>query len=219
MKKLLKTLIILVLVLIPISIVKAEQPDKVTMYVFYGSTCPHCQELEEYVHDTLRKDPKVKDFLEVKYYEVWEDSNNSKLMMQVGNKLNVEVKGVPFMIIGDEYYFGYGSSMDSKIVNTIVKQKNNDKYVDLVGDVITSTGISATESNPEPGEPIAPSTTTTTTKKIDTIGANESKDDDSKAAVTIAIVIVAVVIIAVVVVIALLLAIILIVVIAKKKNK
>ena len=218
MKKLLKTLIILVLVLIPISIVKAEQPDKVTMYVFYGSTCPHCQELEEYVHDTLRKDPKVKDFLEVKYYEVWEDSNNSKLMMQVGNKLNVEVKGVPFMIIGEKYFMGYGESMNNTIVDTIVKQKNNDKYVDLVGDVITSTGISATESNPEPGESTT-TTKTTTTKKIDAIGTNEYKDEDTKAAVTIAIVIIAVVVIAVVVIIALLLAIILIVVIAKKKTK
>lgn len=174
MKRFLKTLLLLLLVLMPVTFASAKKTttttaaasggttDKVTMYVFYGSTCPHCQELEEYIATTLKKDSRVKDILEVKYYEVWENSANASFMQTVGTQLGTQVKGVPFMVIGDKYFSGYGETMNEEIVSTIKNQKDNSKYVDVVAGLIKSTGAQLTESNPEPA------------------GANDNKDESKK---------------------------------------
>lgn len=161
MKRFLKTLFLLLLVIMPVTFASAKKtttttvategtPDKVTMYVFYGSTCPHCQELEEYVATTLKKDARVKDILEVKYYEVWENSTNASFMSTVGTQLGTQVKGVPFIVIGEQYFSGYGETMNEEIVTTIKNQKNNTKYVDVVSELVKATGAQLTESNPEP---------------------------------------------------------------------
>ena len=161
MKRFLKTLLLVLLVLMPVTFASAKKtttttaastgtPDKVTMYVFYGSTCPHCQELEEYVATTLKKDARVKDILEVKYYEVWENSTNASFMQTVGTQLGTQVKGVPFIVIGEKYFSGYGETMNEEIVSTIKGQKDNAKYVDVVDSLIKATGAQLTESNPEP---------------------------------------------------------------------
>ena len=162
MKRFLKTLFLLLLVIMPVTFASAKKttttteaaatgtPDKVTMYVFYGSTCPHCQELEEYIATTLKKDSRVKDILDVKYYEVWENTSNASFMQTVGTQLGVQVKGVPFVVIGDQYFSGYGESMNEEIVSTIKGQKDNAKYVDVVATLVSSTGAQLTESNPEP---------------------------------------------------------------------
>ena len=178
MKRLFKTLFLLLLVIMPITFASAKKttttteaasgaPSKVTMYVFYGSTCPHCQELEEYIASTLKKDARVKDYLEVKYYEVWENTTNASFMTALGSSLGVEVKGVPFIVIGQKYFSGYGSTMNEEIVNTIVDQKNNAKYVDVVAELVKATGAQLTESNPEPS---SPEDDKNTTKKNNIIG-------------------------------------------------
>ncbi len=173
MKRFLKTLFLLLLVIMPVTFASAKKtttttaastgtPDKVTMYVFYGSTCPHCQELEEYIATTLKKDSRVKDILEVKYYEVWENSTNASFMTTVGTQLGTQVKGVPFIVIGEKYFSGYGETMNEEIVSTIKNQKDNSKYVDVVAELVKATGAQLTESNPEPA------------------GANDNKDETKK---------------------------------------
>ena len=121
MKKILKSLLVLLLVLVPVTFAQAKKtttnktttvaakaPNTVNMYVFYGDGCPHCAELEEYVKSNLKKDARVKDFINVVYYETWYDETNQKLLSAVGQALNIEIKGVPFVVIGTEYFSGYG---------------------------------------------------------------------------------------------------------------
>ena len=166
MKRFLKTLFLLLLVIMPVTFASAKKttttteaasgtPDKVTMYVFYGDGCPHCAELEEYVATTLKKDARVKDIFTTKYYEVWGNQVNAQFMTEVGSQLGVQVKGVPFIVIGDKYFSGYGESMNEEIINTIKAQKDNAKYVDVVDALVKATGAQIVESNPEPVDPNA----------------------------------------------------------------
>jgi thiol-disulfide isomerase/thioredoxin len=182
MKRFFKTLLVLVLILMPITFASAKktttttaaaQPTgKVTMYVFYGNGCPHCEELEEYIATTLKKDSRVKDYLEVKYYETWYDETNQQVLTTIGSALGVDIKGVPFVLIGDDYFSGYGSQMNEEIVSKIQAQKDNSKYVDVVAAVTAQTKVYPNESNPEAG-----------------IDAGDSEKDDSKKNDVIGIVI------------------------------
>ena len=158
MKRLFKTLLVLLLVLMPITFASAKKtttttaaaaPGKVNIYVFYGNGCPHCADLEEYVKNTLRKDSRVKDMFEVIYYETWYDSTNQQFLTQVANYMNMEIKGVPFVLIGDQYFSGYGSTMNEEIVSTIQKEAANAKYTDVVANVVAATNITPVQSYPE----------------------------------------------------------------------
>lgn len=179
MKRFFKTLLVLVLILMPITFASAKKTtttttatqttDKVTMYVFYGNGCPHCEELEQYIATTLKKDSRVKDYLEVKYFETWYDETNQNVLSAIGNALQVDVKGVPFVVIGNDYFSGYGAQMNEEIVSKIQSQKDNDKYVDVVATVTAQTKVYPNESNPEAGID-AGETEKNDSKKNDVIG-------------------------------------------------
>ena len=105
MKKILKSLLVLLLVLVPVTFAQAKKttttktttvaakaPNTVNMYVFYGDGCPHCAELEEYIKSNLKKDARVKDFINVVYYETWYDTTNQQFLSAVGQELEVSVR-------------------------------------------------------------------------------------------------------------------------------
>lgn len=81
-------------------------PEKtVDVYVFHGEGCPHC-------HEELAFLDRVKeeyDFVNVHDFEVWKDASSRELMQAVAESLNVDIGGVPFTIIGDQYITGYAS--------------------------------------------------------------------------------------------------------------
>ena len=165
MKKILKSLLVLLLVLVPVTFAQAKKttttktttvaakaPNTVNMYVFYGDGCPHCAELEEYIKSNLKKDARVKDFINVVYYETWYDTTNQQFLSAVGQELEVSVRGVPFIVIGSDYFEGYGSQMNDSIIAKLTENKDNAKYVDVVDKVIKSSGIKPNTSNPEEGK-------------------------------------------------------------------
>ena len=163
MKKFVKTLLVALLVLMPVTFASAKKtttttqastaPGVVNIYVFYGDGCPHCADLETYIKTTLRKDEKVKNKFQVVYYEVWNKSNdhsqNIELFNAVGEALGTEPSGVPFFVIGDQYFSGYGESYNSTIVQTILDEASNSKYVDVVGKLVEQMTVKPVESNPE----------------------------------------------------------------------
>ena len=161
MKRFFKTLLVLLLVLMPVTFANAKKTttttaaapasDKMNMYVFYGNGCPHCADLETFIKNNLKKDSRVKDMINVIYYETWYDNTNQELIAAVGQALNVEIKGVPFVVIGDQYFSGYGEQMNEEIVSTIQKVKDSGKYTDVVATVAAQTKITPNESNPEAG--------------------------------------------------------------------
>ena len=114
--------------------VVAKEAKPVNVYIFYGSTCGYCKALHEYTA-TLEKDDTIKDKFNIVDYEVWADSTNATLMTKVGAYFNKEVKGVPFMVIGDKTFDGYASSMDAEIRTTI-----EEAYKNQTKDVVSTIG-------------------------------------------------------------------------------
>ena len=98
------------------------EKNKVNIYFFRGEGCPHCREEEKWINK-IKKLYKGK--VNIYDYEVWHSVKNRNLMKEVGSSLNVEVRGVPFTIIGDKYYIGFSDTISSNIENKI------DEYLEL----------------------------------------------------------------------------------------
>lgn len=114
--------------------VHAVENEKVTLYLFHGDGCPHCREEIEFL-DTIKN---KYDNLEIVKYETWYDEENSELLEDVKEFLDVESGGVPFTVIGDITILGFGSGTGSRIERAI-KFYDDNLYVDVVEQVKNGT--------------------------------------------------------------------------------
>ena len=101
-----------------VSEITNENKDKMTLYLFYGEECPHCEDEKKFLEDI--KD-KYKKYLNIELYETWHNKKNNELLTKVKEKLNFTGKGVPFTLIGEDYYSGYSDSTGKKIESSIIK--------------------------------------------------------------------------------------------------
>lgn len=81
--------------------VRAE--DKIDIYFFEGDGCSHCKDELAFL-EQLKKDYTN---LDIHMYEVWHNEENKELMKKMTTELGLDIKGVPFTIIGDKYFAGY----------------------------------------------------------------------------------------------------------------
>ena len=107
-----------------LSFIPFVNAKKVTINLFYSSTCPHCK-AEKIFLDTLND-------VEVKKYEV---SAYPSLTQEVMNKLSIKESSVPITIVGSDYIIGYSDEIKDDILDMIdtYKKKN---YCDVVDTII-----------------------------------------------------------------------------------
>ncbi len=118
--------ILLFLVLFP-SFVRAENKE-VNVYLFYGKTCPHCEEAYEYF--TSIED---KYNLKIYRYEVWYNDENQKKMQDVADLLDVNVSGVPFVVINNTPISGFSKGITDQTYLYHIKQDKKNDFADKVG--------------------------------------------------------------------------------------
>lgn len=103
----------------------------VNVYVFYSPTCPHCADLHTFL-DELKEDKEYKKLFNVVDYDVQTSQTNYQLWEKVGEYFGVKIDGVPFYVIGDNYYEGFGDSAKDTLKTAIKNASNDSKYVDVV---------------------------------------------------------------------------------------
>ncbi len=141
MKKLFLTImVVLSLVLLPKEV---YAKNKVTVYIFRGYDCPHCEEALENINE--HKDD-INENIEFVTYEVWKSENNSKLQDAVAKKLEVDTEsenyGIPFIVIGNEYIIGYGgTSTYERMISKAESFIDNSDYKDVVKETINELSI------------------------------------------------------------------------------
>lgn len=77
--------------------------DTVNIYFFWAQGCPHCVAEKEFLESLKQKYPQVV----IKSYEVTGSRENAQLLQKIGQKLNTDVSGVPFTIVGKYHFAGY----------------------------------------------------------------------------------------------------------------
>lgn len=94
---------------------KNQKYNKVKMYVFHGQGCSHCKDLFDYL-DELKNDKDYKDKFEIVKFETWFNADNSKLMSEFADYFDLDMYslGVPFYVIGDEYFTGFPSPLSNQ---------------------------------------------------------------------------------------------------------
>lgn len=114
-------------------IVSAEQ--KIDLYFFYGDGCPHCAK-EEVFLDKIKRDNKN---IIIHSYETWNNRENAQLLISIGKQLNVNVNGVPFLVIGDRAVSGfYDESTTGKKILDIIENYELYGCKDVVGEMLST---------------------------------------------------------------------------------
>ncbi len=107
--------------------------DQATLYFFWGDGCPHCAKEEIFLDKLKSKYPQV----QVRDFEVWKNQENQQLLKKLGQKLGIEISGVPFTIVGDRYFTGwYDEETTGKSIEDAVNYALSSNCRDLAGEAL-----------------------------------------------------------------------------------
>ncbi len=109
-----------------------KEEGKVNIYFFWGDGCPHC-ESEFAFFDSIESEHG--DLYNLYTFETWQNEENAELLKTFSDAMEVESRGVPYTIIGEEVFTGFSESMESDFINAIVEEK--DKSFDVYFDKIS----------------------------------------------------------------------------------
>ena len=124
--------------IIPFSV---QAKEKVNIYVFEGSTCPHCAELKTFLRE-LQSDDNYKDKFSVSEYEVWHNTSNNELALKVAEAMGDTFDGVPYYVIGNRSFSGFKDS-DKETIKQQIDTLYEEGYQDNIKDI-----VSGHDSNP-----------------------------------------------------------------------
>jgi len=115
------------------AVLSAEDLKPVTLTIFYGNGCPHCEK-ELVFLDQLKKDYSN---LTIRKLEVWYDLNNASILSGVAGVLSIKSYGVPVTVIGQETVVGYfNDEITGKRLKNLVTKCSVQACPDFVGDFI-----------------------------------------------------------------------------------
>ena len=113
-------------------IVGEEKTDNLTIYLFHQESCPHCRKEMAFL-DELEEE--YKDKITVRRYEVTGSKKNAEYMDLVKERFEKHDPYVPFTVIGDETFTGFGDSrkeeIRSIIDNYLKENKDTEKTFSL----------------------------------------------------------------------------------------
>jgi len=103
--------------------------NKVNIYLFWGSGCPHCEHAIEYIESLEGEYGK---YFTLNKFEVWNNDRNKQIYTLFANKMGDSVKGVPYIIIGEKSFYGFSENSKDEILDAITSQYKNsyDIYFD-----------------------------------------------------------------------------------------
>ena len=104
-KKILYSLFVSAFLIVPLYDVGAQDANDVNIYFFWGEGCPHCEKAKPFLESLEEKYEDV----ELYDFEVWGNSENRKLLMEFGGRLDANASGVPFIVVGETYVSGWMS--------------------------------------------------------------------------------------------------------------
>ncbi len=100
-----------------------DNPEKVTIYFFWGDGCPHCATQKPFLEEL---EQEYGNEIEVKMFETWKNPNNAKFFQEVAQAYGTTAQGVPTTFIGEEHWVGYADSMGQEMEQKILYCLEND---------------------------------------------------------------------------------------------
>lgn len=104
-----------------------KEENKINIYMFWGSTCPHCKEEFAFFNEI---EQEYGNYYNLYEFEVWQNTENRQIMNAFAQALGDETSGaVPYTIIGDTSFNGFSESSKEKFKEAIKKNHKNAKDV------------------------------------------------------------------------------------------
>ena len=131
-KKLLKIIfpvLILFILIQPILADNITNNDNIKLYFFYGDGCPHCAKEEKFLQNLKTQIPQI----ELHNFEIYHNQDNADFLVMVGQELNLDVRGVPLLIVGDKTFIGF---YNEKITGTQIRAEIENYLIHGCADVV-----------------------------------------------------------------------------------
>ncbi len=110
--------------------------NSVVVHFFWAIGCPHCAKEKVFLQSLNQKYPQI----EIKDYEITGSRENLELLEKAGKELSADVSGVPFTVIGKQYFSGYYTDETTgKEIEEAVKCAIENGCDDLIGSLGTQT--------------------------------------------------------------------------------
>lgn len=101
-----------------------EVLDKVTIYFFHQTSCPHCRSENKFLDEL---ETEYGDKIIVKRYEVSGSVINDEYLTKVKERFGINNKSVPFTVIGEEIQIGFSTTRGYEIKKIIDNYLNGDQ--------------------------------------------------------------------------------------------
>lgn len=106
--------------------VSAQEDIPITLYLFWGEGCPHCEAEKEFLASLQDKYPT----LEFEFFEIYYEPENLALLKEFSAAYDFEPRGVPVTFIGDDYFVGFGGDLGDRFEASIKKYLAEGVYPD-----------------------------------------------------------------------------------------
>ena len=117
-----KKIIFLFLFALFFSFQEVDASNEVPIYLFYGDTCPICEEERIF----LKELKEEYDFIQIYEIETYRSEENNLKLEKVKDLYRISSLGVPFTVIGDTAILGFQESTKSRFISLIEKYQTED---------------------------------------------------------------------------------------------
>lgn len=98
-----------------------ETTDQVTIYLFYSLSCPHCTDFLNYLNEITKENGYM---FKLRSYEVSNNEDNYNVYKKVGTYLGQQKFGVPYIVIGESTFYGFGEKDEENVLKAIKEEYN-----------------------------------------------------------------------------------------------
>lgn len=103
-----------------------EEDGQITIYLFRGAGCTHCHDFLEFLNSIASEYGYM---FRLRSYELYYNKDNVVVKDKVANYFGKTVKGVPYIVIGKDTFYGYSDKDSEAILKAIKKQyESKNKY-------------------------------------------------------------------------------------------
>jgi glutaredoxin len=107
---------------------------QINVYFFYGQGCPHCAKEEKFLAKLEGENKNITIYR----YEVWHSQENASLLGKIAKGLNINITGVPVLIVGDKSIIGYYDDNTTgreikQVLDEFLIKGCDDKVASIVG--------------------------------------------------------------------------------------
>lgn len=109
-----------------------ENNKQVTVYLFRGAGCTHCYDFLTYLNSITKE---YGNMFKLRSFEVYNNQDNATLKDKVAKYFKENADGVPYIIIGQNTFYGFSDKMENKVLKAIKSEYEAKEKFDVLDEM------------------------------------------------------------------------------------